>query len=149
MPHPEFHCPACGAALPRGLQRCWLCYQSLTNTHSVEPPVLAELVLPTPPSRGSKQTVGLAIAAILFLPAVFVAMLIGCTAGFNMPISRTTNFPGYAQLGAALYGALISGIVVAFIYGVVLATVVFSPKLRAYRNQPAGDRAATHKSKLR
>lgn len=85
----------------------------------------------------TKQTVGILIAAILFFPAVFVAMLIGCTAGWNMPVSPTTNFPGYAQEGAALYGAMIAGVVVAFIYGTVLATLIITPALRTLRHRPA------------
>ncbi|MFN0021306.1 MAG: hypothetical protein ACKVP0_23905 [Pirellulaceae bacterium] len=100
---------------------------------SGKPPILAEIVLPPGPGRGARQSVGLVIAVILFLPAIFVAMLIGCTAGWNMPVSTTTNFPGYAQQGAALYGALISGVVVAFIYGVVLATILLSPAIRTHR----------------
>lgn len=69
------------------------------------------------------------------MPAVGVAMCIGCTVGFSLPVSRTTNFPGYAQAGAAVYGALIAGVVVAFIYGVVLATVLISPTLRSHRKR--------------
>ncbi len=143
-PQSEFQCAACGTPLPRGLQRCWLCYQPLAKTHSVEPPILAEMVLP-PALSVTKQNVGVVIAAILFLPAVFVAILIGCTTGWNMPVSPTTNYRGYAQQGAALYGALISGVVVAFIYGVVLATILLSPAFRACRIEPAEERTATPK----
>lgn len=97
--------------------------------------MLAEMVLRPAPRFATKQYVGILIAALLFLPSVGVAMCIGCTVGFSLPVSRTTNFPGYAQAGAAVYGALIAGVVVAFIYGVVLATVLISPTLRSFRKR--------------